>query len=153
MNTISVNNCWAQVSNHDLPIGNHLLSPWYSNVVPNHSTTSTLKAENLVSPLISYSKNGPNERFHWISDVQHHWASGCRRNLPLEKPWLPSWGSNSVPDHGTIYNFVAEYQFSLFLKGEISVFQLSEVFGHRDSPVIYRYKHFLLYITLSTRSP
>ena len=56
VNTISVNNCWAQVSNHDLSIGNHLLSPWYSDSVPNHSTMSTLYAENLVSPPISYSK-------------------------------------------------------------------------------------------------
>ena len=33
------------------------------------------------------------------------------------------------------------------------MFQPLELFGHQDSPVIYRYKHFLLYITLSTRSP
>ena len=58
--------------------------------------------------------NGPYEWFHWISDVQHHWASGCRRNLSLEKRWLPSWGSISVPDPGTISNFGAEYQFSSF---------------------------------------
>ena len=32
------------------------------------------------------------------------------------------------------------------------MFQPLELFGHQDSPVIYRYKHFLLYITIFTMS-
>ena len=47
----------------------------------------------------------------------------------------------------TIPIIIRAWWFELFSK------KSSEHFGHQDSPVIYRYEHFLLSVILSTRSP